>query len=191
LDEYCGIADHHPASFRRYLHERYVARLPTLRAIHVVNCDATDPHAECARLGKLIRAQPIDVLLLGIGENAHLAFNDPPADCTSMAPYAVVKLDQACRTQQVGEGWFENLEAVPTHAISMSMTCIMSASSIIASVPDARKANAVQASVEGDISPMIPGAYLRRHRDCRLHVDVASAAKLPAATRLSFSSVVA
>lgn len=182
LDEYVGLPASHPASFRRYLHERFVARVVGLRSFHGVTGDAADPAQECARLGALISAKPIDVLLLGIGENSHLAFNDPPADVTTTAPYLVVDLDEGCRRQQVGESWFPSLDAVPRQAISMSVNCILSARAVVGSVPDARKAAAVQASVEGAISPLVPGSYLRRHPRCSLHVDVAAAALLARST---------
>lgn len=183
LDEYVRLPASHPASFRRYLRERFVARVAGLRAFHYVEGDAGDPQRECARLGALITARPIDVLLLGIGENGHLAFNDPPADVTTTAPYLVVDLDERCRRQQVGEGWFPDLAAVPRQAISMSVDHILCARTVIGSVPDARKAAAVRASVEGEMTPQVPGSYLRRHPRCRLHVDVAAAAQLAPATR--------
>jgi glucosamine-6-phosphate deaminase len=185
LDEYVGLADSHPASFRRYLRERFTTRVTGLRAFHYVNGDAGDPARECVRLGALISAKPVDVLLLGIGENGHLAFNDPPADVTTTAPYLVVELDERCRAQQVGEGWFPNLDAVPRQAISMSVNHLLTAQAVIGSVPDARKAEAVRASVEGPQTPLMPGAYLRRHARCRLHVDAAAASLLAPATRMA------
>lgn len=183
LDEYIGISPDHPASFRRYLQERFVARVRGLRAFHGVNGDARDPREECARLGRLIAAKSIDVLCLGIGENGHLAFNDPPADFEAIDPYLVVDLDEACRRQQLGEGWFPRLEAVPRQAISMSIRCILSATHLVASVPDARKAQAVRDSVEAMISPAVPGTALRKHPQCTLHVDVAAASLLSAQSR--------
>lgn len=183
LDEYVGVADTHPASFRRYLHERFVGRLPELGSFHGVRGDVGDPQQECARLGALITSAPIDVLLLGIGENAHLAFNDPPADCETTAPYLVVELDERCRCQQVGEGWFPDLAAVPTQAISMSVRHILTARVIIGSVPDTRKAAAVRDSIEGALTPQVPGSYLRQHPRCRLHLDTAAASLLTPGTR--------
>ena len=171
LDEYIGVPDTHPASFRRYLKERFVARVGKLGAFHGVGGDAPDAKAECKRLGALISTRPVDVLLLGIGENGHLAFNDPPADVVTTEPYLVVQLDEGCRRQQLGEGWFPNLDAVPSQAISMSMQCMLAAKTLIASVPDTRKAKAVQGSVEGPLSPLQPGAYLRMHNRCSLHID--------------------
>ena len=178
LDEYIGLPVIHPASFRRYLQERFVARVPALAAFHGVQGDAADAQAECARLGTLISRAPIDLLLLGIGENGHLAFNDPPADVTTRVPYLVVELDAACRQQQFGEGWFPTLDAVPRQAISMSIQQILSARELICSVPDARKARAVQSSLEGPVSAQMPGSYLRNHARCSLHLDRAAAGLL-------------
>jgi glucosamine-6-phosphate deaminase len=174
LDEYIGVPASHPASFRRYLNERFVARVRALGAFHGVGGDAADPVAECRRLGAMIRTRPIDVLLLGIGENGHLAFNDPPADVVTEEPYLIVDLDEGCRRQQFGEGWFPTLDAVPRRAISMSMNCMLGATALIASVPDARKAAAVRGSVEGPLTPMMPGSYLRLHNRCSLHIDRAA-----------------
>lgn len=171
LDEYIGIPATHPASFRRYLQERFVDRVRTLGAFHGVRGDAGDPAAECRRLGALIGERPIDVLLLGIGENGHLAFNDPPADLATRDPYLVVGLDEGCRKQQFGEGWFPTMDAVPRQAISMSIHRILSAGALVASVPDARKAEAVRGSVEGAMTPQIPGTWLRAHPRCSLHID--------------------
>ena len=185
LDEYVGMADTHPASFRRYLKERFVAKVKNLGAFHGVGGDATDPHAECRRLGALLTQAPIDVMLLGIGENGHLAFNDPPADVVTKESYLVVNLDEACRKQQLGEGWFPSLEAVPKQAISMSMHGILSTKVLIASVPDKRKAEAVRGAVEAAVSPQMPGAYLRTHAACSLHIDRAAAALLTPASLAS------
>lgn len=182
LDEYVGMNDQHPASFRRYLLDRFVSKVKNLKAFHGVCGDAKDPQAECARLGRLISTKPIDVLCLGIGENGHLAFNDPPADFTTKESYLVVNLDEGCRKQQLGEGWFPNLDAVPRQAISMSMNFMLEAKVLISSVPDARKAEAVRGSVEGALSPMMPGTYLRTHSNCSLHVDRAAAGKLQSHT---------
>jgi glucosamine-6-phosphate deaminase len=183
LDEYVGVSDTHPASFRRYLRQRFVGRVPTLGSFHAIQGDAGDPALECARLGALITAAPVDVLLLGIGENAHLAFNDPPADCGTTVPYLVVDLDERCRRQQVGEGWFPDLAAVPRQAISMSVACMLSARHVIGSVPDARKAAAVRDSLEGPLSALVPASHLQRHGHCRLHLDAAAASLLGQGTR--------
>lgn len=178
LDEYVGLPATHPASFRRYLRERFASRLPRLAAFHEVCADAPDPQAECLRLAGLLHGRSVDVGCIGIGENGHLAFNDPPGDFTTAAIYHIVPLDEACRRQQVGEGWFPDLAAVPSTAISMTIPAIMAFRSIVCSVPDARKAAAVQASVEGPLAPDCPGSILRRHADCTVYLDRASASCL-------------
>jgi glucosamine-6-phosphate deaminase len=180
LDEYVGLAATHPASFRRYLQERFVARVPRLAAFHGVGGDAVDPQAECRRLGALLAGRTVDVGLIGIGENAHLAFNDPPADLATTAIYHLVPLDEACRRQQVGEGWFPALAAVPTTAITMSVPAIMAFRAIVCSVPDARKAAAVAAALCGPRSAACPASVLRDHPCCALHLDRAAAAGLDA-----------
>jgi glucosamine-6-phosphate deaminase len=177
LDEYLGIADDHPASFRRYLQERFFQYVE-LKAFHLLEGDAPDPTAEIARYTALLNALPADVACIGIGENGHLAFNDPPADFETDAPVLVVDLDDACRMQQVGEGHFPNLDAVPPQALSMSIPAILSARAISCVAPDARKAAAVQCALEGPITPMCPASALRKHHHCRLFLDPASAAQL-------------
>ncbi|HYV34131.1 MAG TPA: glucosamine-6-phosphate deaminase [Gemmataceae bacterium] len=178
LDEYVGMSIEHPASFRRYLWERFVSRLPLPpRVFHFLDAE-TDPQAECRRLSRLIAEHPIDVAFVGIGENGHLAFNDPPADFQTEAPYIVVNLDEACRRQQLGEGWFPTLADVPTQAISMSIRQIMKASAIVCTVPDARKAVAVRAAVEGPVTPDVPASILQRHAATTLYLDPASAQML-------------
>ncbi|MFI5015310.1 MAG: glucosamine-6-phosphate deaminase [Hyphomicrobiales bacterium] len=178
LDEYVGLPESHPASFRRYLRERFVARLPALEAFIPVEGDALDTAAEVARLNGLLSTRSVDVCFAGIGENCHLAFNDPPADFDAEAPYLVVTLEEACRRQQLGEGWFAMLADVPRQAISMSIRQIMTARRLIVSVPDARKARAVQAAVEGEVSPLFPASILRRHADCTLFLDPPAASRL-------------
>lgn len=178
LDEYVGLSADHPASFRRYLRERFVDRLPERPAAFHELSGTDDPEAECQRLAGLVPAGEFDVAMIGIGENAHLAFNDPPADFTTTKPYLVVSLDEACRQQQVGEGWFPSLAAVPTHAISMSVRRILAAKKIVCSVPDRRKAEAVRASVEGPLTPDVPASILRQHAGVSLHLDRDAAALL-------------
>jgi glucosamine-6-phosphate deaminase len=178
LDEYAGISESHPASFVRYLKERFVARVGDLRAIHFVDGEAADPHAEARRLSQIIAGHRIDVCLAGIGENGHLAFNDPPADFETKEPYLVVELDEACRRQQMGEGWFEKLDDVPRRAVSMSVSQIMTSRQLILSVPDERKARAVRCAVEGPVTPDCPASIVQRHRSCSLHLDAASASLL-------------
>ena len=178
LDEYVGLPAAHPASFRRYLRERFVGRLPERpAAFHEIDGEA-DPSAEVRRLAALVPAERFDVALIGIGENAHLAFNDPPADFETHEPYLVVSLDEACRRQQVGEGWFPALAAVPTQAISMSVRRILAARILVCSVPDRRKAEAVRAAVEGPVTPAVPASILQQHPDCRLELDRESATLL-------------
>jgi len=177
LDEYVGLADTHPASFRRYLRERIVDRVRP-GAFHFIMGDAADPAAECRRLGALIRERPIDVAFVGIGENGHLAFNDPPADFETREPYLVVELDEACRRQQLGEGWFETLEDVPRRAISMSVAQILRCQRIVCVVPDARKARAVRDSVRGGVSPLRPASALQEHAATTVYLDPDSAALL-------------
>jgi glucosamine-6-phosphate deaminase len=178
LDEYVGLPVDHPASFRGYLLERFVERVPDLGQFHPVNGDAGDPYEECARLGELIRGFEIDVACVGIGENAHLAFNDPPADFETEEPYIVVDLDAACRAQQVGEGWFGSLSEVPVSAISMSIRQIMRTGCIICTVPDERKALALKRSLEGPITPEAPASILQQHDHCHVFADQAAASML-------------
>ena len=180
LDEYLGLPASHPASFRGYLKERLVDRVP-LRAFHYINGEA-DPAAECRRVGELIRRHPIDVALVGIGENGHLAFNDPPADFETEEPYIVVKLDDACRRQQFGEGWFPTFDAVPDRAISMSIRQIMKSRAILCSVPDRRKATAVRAALEGPVTPDVPASILQQHPDATIYLDPPAAELLQSAT---------
>lgn len=177
LDEYIGLPLSHPASFRKYLKERFADRLPTLRHFHYIDGE-TDPSAECRRLGKLIQRHPIDVACVGIGENGHLAFNDPPADFETDDPYLVVELDEACRKQQLGEGWFPSLALVPKRAISMSIRQIMRSRAIVCTVPDTRKAVAVRNTVEGPVTPFVPASILQEHPVCRLFLDRPAAALL-------------
>ena len=178
LDEYIGLPVTHGASFRKYLKERFVDRVP-LKEFHSVNGDSGDPAAECERLGTLIQKQPVNVAFIGIGENGHIAFNDPPADFETEKPYLVVELDEACRRQQMGEGWFPDLDSVPAHAISMSVKQILKSQHIICSVPDERKSEAVKNSVEGPVTPEVPASILQTHSQTQLFLDP------PAASRLS------
>jgi glucosamine-6-phosphate deaminase len=176
LDEYLGLAETHPASFRKYLRERFISQVP-IGKYYLIDGEA-DGFSECARLNNLISQNPIDVALVGIGENGHLAFNDPPADFETHDPYIVVDLDEMCRRQQLGEGWFKSLEEVPSQAISMSVRQIMKSKSIICSVPDERKANAVRNSLEENVNNMFPASILQQHPECFLFLDKQSASKL-------------
>jgi glucosamine-6-phosphate deaminase len=177
LDEYVGLPETHPASFRRYLKERLVARVHP-GAFHFIEGDAAEPAVEARRVGRLIRTCAIDAAFVGIGENGHLAFNDPPADFETEEPYLVVTLDEACRRQQLGEGWFAGLEDVPKQAISMSVRQILKAERILCVVPDARKARAVRASLEEELGPERPASILRTHPRATLFLDRESAGLL-------------
>jgi glucosamine-6-phosphate deaminase len=178
LDEYVGLSSDHGASFCGYLKERFVDHVDLAR-FHYLRGDA-DPQSVIREVGDLVSASQIDLALVGIGENGHLAFNDPPADFETEDPYLMVELDEPCRLQQVGEGWFESLETVPTHAISMSVRQILKAAKIYCSVPDERKAEAVRATLQDAISPTIPASILRDHPDATLVIDDAAASKLDA-----------
>jgi glucosamine-6-phosphate deaminase len=177
LDEYVGLPPTHPASFRRYLQDRLVARVGP-GAFHALDGEAGDPVAECRRVGALIAEAPVDVAFVGIGENGHLAFNDPPADFETEEPYLVVTLDEACRRQQLGEGWFGSLDEVPPRAISMSVRQILKAREIVVSVPDARKARAVHECLEGEVTPLHPASILQRHPRTTVYLDRDSASLL-------------
>ena len=179
LDEYVGLAADHSASFRRFLKERLLAKLPCpVKSFTFVGGDAPDTAAECARLEVAIREKPVDLACIGIGENGHIAFNDPPADFETDAAYAVVALDEVCRQQQVGEGWYPNLDAVPTHAFSMTVPQIMAAQTIVVIVPDDRKAKAVSMAVDGPLTNMCPSSILRTHPRCTLFLDKPAASLL-------------
>jgi glucosamine-6-phosphate deaminase len=181
LDEYVGLPLAHPASFRKYLRERLIDKTGLTR-YHLLDGEA-DPASVAEAAGREIAKAPIDAAFVGIGENGHLAFNDPPADFDTHTPYLIVTLDDACRRQQVGEGWFASVSDVPTQAISMSIRQILEAHQIICIVPDARKAPAVKACVEGPISPMAPASILRTHGNTTLYLDRDSASLLEPATR--------
>ena len=178
LDEYTGLPADHPASFRKYLKERFVEKVPGLKAAHFVEGDADDPQQECHRLGDIITKHPIDVALIGIGENGHLAFNDPPADFETEQPYIIVELDEKCRAQQMGEGWFKTLEQVPLRAISMSIRQIMKSACLIVSVPEKRKAEAVRNALEGKVTNMCPASILLEHPKCKIFLDADAASLL-------------
>jgi glucosamine-6-phosphate deaminase len=176
LDEYVGLPEDHPASFRRYLRERLIQPAGIARA-HLID-GSGDPNAVCEALGQTLTAHPVDVAFVGIGENGHLAFNDPPADFETERPYIVVRLDEACRRQQVSEGWFATIAEVPERAITMSIRQILAARAIVAVVPESRKAAAVRMCLEGDVSPMAPASILRTHEHTTLYLDAESAALL-------------
>ncbi len=177
LDEYVGMSGDHPASFGRYLRERLIG--PTgLERYHLLEGDK-NPADVARRVGAAIQSAPIDCAFVGIGENGHLAFNDPPADFDTREPYVVVKLDEACRRQQVGEGWFKTFADVPVEALSISIQQILAAREIICVVPDARKAEAVKNCLAGPVSPMAPASILQTHPNTTVYLDRESSALLP------------
>lgn len=170
LDEYVELPATHPASFRKFLLERVIHKTGIMK-YHFVEGDAADLSLAIRGVSTQLTSAPIDVAFVGIGENGHIAFNDPPADFETEEPYLVVELDEACRRQQVGEGWFADLSQVPTRAISMSPRQILKAKEIIAVVPDQRKAQAVKSCLEGEIRPMAPASILRRHANATIYLD--------------------
>ena len=174
LDEYIGLPITHQASFRKYLKERFLDKVAPLEASFLINGEADLEH-EIKRISEAIAEHPIDVALVGIGENGHLAFNDPPADFDTENPYLVVNLDEPCRLQQMNEGWFATLEDVPARAISMSVKQIMKSVHIVCSVPDVRKAQAVKDSLEQIVSNIYPASILQLHPDCTFFLDKESA----------------
>jgi glucosamine-6-phosphate deaminase len=180
LDEYIGLPLDHPASFRKYLMERFV-RKTGIRRYHLLDGEQ-NPAEVVSAVGKELASAPIDLAFVGIGENGHLAFNDPPADFETDEPYLIVELDEACRTQQVNEGWFKSIPEVPSRAISMSVKQILKSREIIAVVPGAQKARAVKACLEGEISPMAPASILRTHPNTTTYLDTESASLLTEAT---------
>jgi glucosamine-6-phosphate deaminase len=185
LDEYIGLPASHPASFRRFLRERLIEKAGIKKYFLL---DGEQDLADVIRrAGQALLSAPIDLAFVGIGENGHLAFNDPPADFKTEEPYIVVNLDEACRRQQLGEGWFATLADVPQRAISMSVRQIMKAKKILCIVPDSRKAEAVKACLEGEISPLAPASILRTHPDTIVYLDAQSAALLSPAIFASAS----
>ena len=186
LDEYIGLPASHPASFCRFLQERLIQRAG-IKKYFLLSGDQ-DPANVIRRVGEALLSAPIDLAFVGVGENGHLAFNDPPADFETEQPYLVVKLDEACRRQQLGEGWFATLEDVPQRAISMSIRQILKTKKILCVVPDARKAAAVKACFEGEVSLLAPASILRTHPNTTVYLDINSAARLRPETLPSFSA---
>jgi len=180
LDEYVGLPISHPASFRKYLFERLIHKAGITK-YHLLDGDS-DPQAVARNVGKELRSKPVDLAFAGIGENGHLAFNDPPADFQTDEPYLVVELDDICRQQQVNEGWFSKLADVPEKAISMSVRQILRAKEIVVVAPDARKSQAVKSCLEGEISPMAPASILRNHANVTIYLDTDSASLLNGGT---------
>lgn len=176
LDEYIGIPETHIASFRKYLKEKYISKVNQPKEVNLIKGNTGDPQKECNRLNLLLKNKVVDIAFVGIGENGHLAFSDPPADFEVEDPFIVVNLTERCRKQQVGEGWFNSLEDVPRQAISMSIKQIMKAKNIICTVPEERKAQAVKDCFETDeISPEHPASILKKHEDCFVFLDQSSA----------------
>lgn len=180
LDEYLHLPQTHPASFRKYLRERLIDKVG-IKNFHLIDGERI-PAEVIAEITSEIRKSPIDIAFVGIGENGHLAFNDPPADFETDESYIVVELDEACRRQQMGEGWFKGLDDVPKHAISMTIRQVLRANEIICVVPEARKAHAVKKCLEGEIGPMFPASILRTHRNAYIYLDKESSALLSPAT---------
>jgi len=176
LDEYIGLPVSHPASFRKYLRERLISKTG------ITKCHFLDGEGDVSGVVRSVSAEltavPIDLAFVGIGENGHLAFNDPPADFQTEEPYLVVELDEACRRQQVGEGWFADLSKVPKRAISMSVRQILKANEILCIVPDGRKAQAVKSCFEGEVSALAPASILRTHSNTTVFLDKLSSALL-------------
>ena len=185
LDEYIGLPQSHPASFCRFLRERLIQKTGIIH-YHLLN-GKENPVEVIQRTSKALLSAPIDVAFVGIGENGHLAFNDPPADFETEEPYLIVTLDEACRRQQLGEGWFATFEDVPQRAISMSVCQILKTKQIVCIVPDARKANAVKACFDNEISPLAPASILRTHPNTTVYLDKESAGLLRPATLASAS----
>jgi len=181
LDEYIGLPESHPASFRRYLQERLLGVVHPGR-VHLINGNAADPWQECARLAELMPKDGVDIAFVGIGENGHLGFNDPPADFANEDLFIVVTLPDSCRSQQVHEGWFSKLEDVPGKAITVTIRGILKSKCIVAVVPEARKAVAVRCALRGDVRPECPASALREHPRSRLFLDAEAASLLDKAT---------
>jgi len=177
LDEYIGIPITHPGSFRKMLLEQLVRKVG-IGKYHLLDGDTADPTEVIDRIGQVLAAETVDISFLGIGENGHIAFNDPPANFTTEKPYIIVNLDEACRRQQVGEAWFAELSEVPKQAISMSVRQIFKSKEILAVVPDGRKAQAVKNCLEGEIGPMAPASILRKHANATVYLDKDSASLL-------------
>ncbi len=184
LDEYIGLPATHPASFRKILLERLVNKAGIAK-FHPLDGDARDVSEVIRQVGKALASAAVDIAFVGVGENGHLAFNDPPADFETEEPYLIVSLDEACRRQQVGEAWFGDISQVPKQAISMSVRQIMKAREILAIVPESRKAQAVKACFEGEISPMAPASILRTHANANVYLDKESASLLSSALETS------
>lgn len=180
LDEYVGISKDHPASFNFYLTNRFVNKVNPGK-YHLID-GTKNPEETIAELTALLNESPVDVGLIGIGENAHIAFNDPPADFADKNAYKVVTLAERCLEQQIGEGWFKSKEEAFKQAISMTCDRIMQCKHIISVVPYAVKAEAIAATLANDVTPDVPATLLKKHADTTIYCDPDSAALLDAAT---------
>jgi len=176
LDEYIGLPITHAASFRRYLKERFVEKTGIAK-FHYINAEM-DVEGEMQQISEELAKAPIDVGVIGIGVNAHIAFNDPPADAETEAAFKIVELDATCRKQQYDEGWFETLELVPRLAVSMTVKQILKCKAIVSCVPHAVKAQAVFDTLNSEVTNMIPSTYLKTHEDWNLFIDEAAGALL-------------
>lgn len=183
LDEYIGLPSTHPASFSKYLLDRLIHKTG-ITHYHLLGSEG-DPAELIRRVSGELQSAPANIAFVGIGENGHLAFNDPPADFQNEEAFIVVDLDEPCRRQQVGEGWFADLSEVPKQAISMTVRQVLKTEEIIVIVPDARKAKAVKSCLEGEISPMAPASILRTHPNTTVYLDKLSAALLSSEVRAS------
>ena len=178
LDEYIGLSDQHPASFRKFLKERIVDKINP-KSVYYLNGDADDIDAEIRRYEKLLKDNPVDVACIGIGENGHIAFNDPAvADFNDPEYLKVVEMDEACRMQQVGEGWFPTIKHVPEKAVTLTITAIMDSKTLCCTVPDERKSEAVYHTLSGEISTSCPASIMRQHDDAVLFLDSFAATKI-------------
>lgn len=173
LDEYINLSESHPASFRKYLKERFVSKV-NLKKVYLINGEG-DLDSNIRELTRELLKEPIDLGLIGIGENAHIAFNDPPADFDTEEAFIIVKLDEACKKQQVGEGWFPCIKDVPEKAITMTVHQIMKCKAIVSCVPYKAKAYAIKLMLENDVTNEIPATILKKHGNITLYIDEDSA----------------
>jgi len=178
LDEYIGLKEIHPASFRQYLNERFVSKV-NLKTITLIHGDVEDPEEECDILNNILGNRIIDIVFLGIGENGHLAFNDPPADFETKKSFKIVNLDKACRSQQVKEGWFNKIDEVPKRAITMTINQIIKAKNIVCTVPGKRKAQAIKDCLQdANVCNQYPASILKKHDKAYIYLDLESASLL-------------
>jgi glucosamine-6-phosphate deaminase len=186
LDEYIGLPMTHPASFCKFLQDRLVSKTG-IAQVHFLNGEE-NPNDVIRRTNTAIASSPVDVAFVGIGENGHLAFNDPPADFDTEEPYIIVNLDEACRRQQVGEGWFPDFDSVPTRAISMSVRQVLKSKEILAIVPGPKKAHAIHKCFDGPVTNTAPSSILRTHANTTIYLDKDSAAQLEPQTLTAYAA---